>query len=99
MNLKLKSRWLRNSSQWLNNIVRSMNVAPNWSKSKTKTIAGFMLLVSIGLTTAIAVPAMSKDITELKPTELKPVDLAQEIRSCYYNLATGSDSLSRVWRH
>jgi len=76
MNPKLKSRWLRNSIQWLKSIVGSIGIAPNWSK--TKTIAGFMLLVSIGLTTAIAVPAMSEDVIELQP-----VKLAQEGKQYY----------------
>ncbi|MGL5943505.1 MAG: CHAT domain-containing protein [Waterburya sp.] len=69
MKLKLITKSLRKKISWLN--------SPKWSK----TAVGFIVLVSIGMITAISLPAVSQDANQVEAAP--PVKLTQKGKEYY----------------
>ncbi len=66
MSLKLISRLLSNVNKWLISQLNHFNIPLRWSK----TAVGFMVLVSVGITSAITLPAVSQDTNQVPPLKL-----------------------------
>jgi CHAT domain-containing protein len=82
MNLKLIAKSLRNQINWLN--------TPRWSK----TAVGFIVLVSIGIATAISLPAVSQDLNPVESAP--PVKLTQKGKE-YYEAGKLNQAI-QVWQ-
>ncbi|WP_019507703.1 CHAT domain-containing protein [Pleurocapsa sp. PCC 7319] len=66
MNLKLILRWLGQGVNWLMSQLSQLYFPFRWSK----TAVGFMVLVTVGIITAITLPAMSQDVNQVQPQKL-----------------------------
>jgi len=80
------SKLLKNGGAWLKNNLSRLKISPQWGK----TTLGFMILVSIGLTTAITLPAVSQ------VPEEPPIKLAQKGKE-YYE-AGKLDQAIKIWQ-
>ena len=66
MNLKLIWRLLGNSVYRVISQLHRFNFAPRWSK----TVVGFVVLVSLGMITVITLPEKSQDVSEVQPPKI-----------------------------
>ena len=69
------SQLINRGVKWVQQPRKFLNLIPQWSK----TTAGFVLLVALGIGTTIALPAVSQDA----PETVKPVKLAQQGKQLY----------------
>lgn len=91
MSQNLISQLIGNAGKWLIRKFPWKTTPPRWSK----TSLGFIVLLSVGLITAISLPAVSQD-TKSQSGEVQPIKLAQKGKE-YYE-AGKLDQAIKTWQ-
>lgn len=88
MSRTLRAKLINQGFKWFKQPWKILNLTPHWSK----TTVGFLLLVTIGISTAIVLPVVSQET----PPEAQPVKLARQGQE-YYE-AGKLDQAIKTWQ-